>query len=563
MWISWGALASMMAFASGCASSREHCSCHESDAGPEPDGGDCVDTDTSDADGGVPGWRMTWAAQAGGGGSAAFFGYDIAWDLAPLPDSSVLVSGRYEYEGLFGAGEPNETTLPHFGIEDVESTNCFVALYGRGGDLQWAQGYGGSGWDAGAFGVALAGEDDLWSIGAYDLEMTIGLGQPNETSLTGDYFEESGSYDNVLARYSVDGQLAWAISSIDAARIAFFRGIAPLPDGSVVTAGYFSIGIALAPGTPEETILTTPDSGDEDVAIARFAADGTLLWARQISGPGVEFVWSVVRLLGGELLVAGTYQETVVLGAGEAHETALTCGAGEPPDAGPDGDGERCPFLAAYDEDGALQWARDLGYPCPVQDVFPTVEAAPDGGFAIAGGFVGTAILGEGEPNETAIGPTPEDRFDVFVARYTADGSLLWARQSVGGLDDPTTMDSYLGYPMTFLDSGELVITGGYVNGAPVLGQGEPHETMLPDANSYRIFLAMLYPNGNLAWAIDQGGPAPDVAATVAAYGDSTFFVGGSFAGETTFGTSSADQKTMTANGDSEIFVLRFDRTEE
>jgi hypothetical protein len=368
-------------------------------------------------------------------------------------------------------------------------------------------------------------------------------------------------YSHVLAKYSTDGQLEWAIRAVDAGGNALFHGSAVLPDGSIAIAGDFTIGIALAPDTPEETILTTPGTSDEDGAVARFAADGTLLWARQISGPGIEFIWNLTRLLGGELLAAGTYQQTVVLGAGEEHETALTCGAGEP-DAGPDGGGERCPFVAAFDEDGALLWARDLGYSCPVQDVFPMVEAAPDGGFAIAGGFVGTAVLGQGEPNETVVGPTPEDKFDVLVARYAANGSLLWARQSAGGLDDPTTMDWYTGYPMAFLDSGELVLAGYYRWGAPVFGQGEPHEAVLPYANRYRVFLAMFYPNGNLAWAIDQGVPGSVEATTMAAYGDSTFFVGGTFDDTVTFGTSTADQETMTSNGDSEIFVLRFDRTE-
>jgi hypothetical protein len=195
--------------------------------------------------------------------------------------------------------------------------------------------------------------------------------------------------------------------------------------------------------------------------------------------------------------------------------------------------------------------------------VFPNVQAAPDGGFAISGGFEGTAVLGAGEPNETILGPAPDGRFDMLVARYGADGSLLWARQSVGGLDDPTSMKSYTGYPMAFLDSGELVLAGYYQGVAPSLGQGEPNETTLPNVGFYQSFVSMFYANGNLAWAIPQGGSGNDIATTVAVNGDSTFFVGGSFSDTATFGTSSEDQETMTTNGDSEIFVLRFDRTTE
>ena len=545
----------------GCSSDRRSspapdCGCEE------PDGGECVDTDPPDPDGGVPGWRMTWAVQAGGDMDAMYFNYEVAWDLAPISDSALLVYGRYQYEGLFGAGEPNETILPHFGSSNTsEDTNCFVALYDRAGDLQWAQGYGGDSWDFGAFGETLDEEGALWALGGYDMEVTIGLGQPNETSLFADSFEWTGAlYHLVLAKFSIDGQLSWAIRAIDVENYALFRWSAVLPDGSIAVAGHFKDAIALAPGTPEELILTSP--GDRDGAIARFGTDGTLLWARQITGSWRELVWSVTRLLGGELMVAGTYQATAVLGEGEANETALTCGAGMP-DGGSDDDGERCPFIAAYDEDGALLWAKDLGYTNPVQDVFPTVEAAPDGGFVVAGGFLGTAILGAGEPNETVISATQEDRFDLLVARYDSDGDLLWARQTTGGLDDPTSMDSYTGYPMAFLDSGELVVAGNYQDAAPVFGHGEPHETVLSHVTKDRVFIAMFYANGNLAWAIEQGGPAKDIAASVAAYSDSTFFVGGAISGESTFGTCSEDEKTMFANGNTEIFVLRFDRTTE
>jgi hypothetical protein len=62
--------------------------------------------------------------------------------------------------------------------------------------------------------------------------------------------------------------------------------------------------------------------------------------------------------------------------------------------------------------------------------------------------------------------------------------------------------------------------------------------------------------------AIPQGGSNKTVAATLSTFGDSTFFVGGAFAGTATFGTCAEDQETMTSNGDSEIFILRFDRTE-
>jgi hypothetical protein len=541
----------------GCSSSRESppspdCGCDE-----EPDSGECVDTDVPEPDGGVPGWRMTWAVQAGGDKNTSVPA-DIAWDLSPLSDSSVLVTGRYVAEGLFGAGEPNETLLWSFGFPSETNTNCFIARYGNKGELLWAEGYGGAGIEAGGQGISEEVDDSFLTIGAYEEAMTIGYGEPNQTSLSADSFETSGTYSHVLARYSTDGVFEWAIRASDAAWNSALYGIASLPDGSIVVAGSFTVGIAFAPGTPEEVVFTT--AGDADTVIARFAADGSLLWAKQITGQGRESAMSVARALGGSLLVAGRYQQTIVLGAGEENETSLTCGSDEP-DAGEEED-ENCPFLAAYSEDGALLWAKDLGFSCRPM-LLPKVVAAPDGGFAISGGFAGTGVLGAGEPNETIIGPTTGDDFDVVVARYDDDGMLLWARQVVGETEDWGSIQRYPQYTMAFLDSGELAVVGIY-KGAPVFGLGEPHETTLPSEYDYQIFIALHYPNGNLAWVIDQGGPSNnDAAMSVASYGDGTFFVGGSFGGTATFGTSPEDEKTMTSSGDSDIFVLRFDRTED
>ncbi|MCK9462886.1 MAG: hypothetical protein M0R80_24955 [Proteobacteria bacterium] len=547
---------------SGCSSDRRSSSAPDCGC-DEPDGGECVDTDPPDPDGGVPGWRMTWAVQAGSSTEYNMVGEEIAWDLEPLSEGSVAVAGRYLYEAVFGAGEPNETILPHFSpLVDFEDENNFVALYDREGSLIWARGFGGAGVDAGARGIKQLVDGSLWVNGAYGEEVTFGLDQPTETVLVPGTFDEPGFYYNhALAWYSAAGDFERAIRASDTAYSSTLGGSAILPDDSVVVAGWFSVGIAFAPGTPEQTIFTTPDSVDEDVVVARFTSDGTLLWARRITGAGMDYSHSVVRLLGGDILLSGTYQQTVLLGEGEENETWLTCEEFEP-DAGLDDDGEKCPFLAAYSEDGALLWAKDPGFRCASASRTPLVAAAPDGGFAVSGGFVGTGVLGQGEPNETAIGPTSGEDYDVVVARYDDDGVLLWARQIVDETDFIET-SHYSAHPLAFLDSGELAIAGCYI-GAPQFGLGEPNETVLPESNDIQFFVALFYPNGNLSWAIEQGGPSGrDVASSVAAYGDSTFFVGGSFGDTVTFGTSSEDEKTMTSSGDSEIFVLRFDRTTE
>jgi hypothetical protein len=540
----------------GCSASNDRPASSEPDCGcgEEPDASECDDTDSSDPDGGVPGWQMAWAAQAGGEEpiGSTYYPLDRAWDLQPLSDSSLLVTGEYVFEGVFGAGEPNETILPTFGPIEPMNTNDFLARYGLKGELLWAKGYGGPETDMHGSGISEEADGSFLTIGGYQSTATVGLGEANETTLVADTFDGPGMYSHLLARYSTDGELEWALRASDAAYDSRLQGFASLPDGSIVAAGYFSVGIAFAPGTSEETTFTTPASTDGDAVLARFAPDGALLWARRITGPGDERVYSIVRVGGGDLVVAGSYQQTVVLGEGEAVESSLTCATDD-----------FCVFLAAYSEEGGLLWAKDAGFGADI-DLYPQLAAAPDGGFALSGEFRGTAVLGAGETTETTFVTLDAEDVDVLVARFDGEGDLLWARQVSGPSSSAAQESLSGGVVISFLDDGELAVAGNYDGGPILFGVGEPNATELPHANNIQIFVALFYANGNLAWAIAQGGTSPiDDAMSVVAYGDSTFFVGGSFGSTVTFGTSSEDQKTMTANGDSDIFVLRFDRTEE
>jgi len=63
----------------------------------------------------------------------------------------------------------------------------------------------------------------------------------------------------------------------------------------------------------------------------------------------------------------------------------------------------------------------DKGYAIPV---------LPDGSSLVTGGFQDTAILGEGETNATSL--TSAGGYDIFIAKYNADGTLAWAKRAGG-----------------------------------------------------------------------------------------------------------------------------------
>src|SRR5690606_2589523 len=157
------------------------------------------------------------------------------------------------------------------------------------------------------------------------------------------------------------------------------------------------------------------DPGDDwqDVFVVKYDVQGTALWARR-AGTGVfnDFAEGIDVDADGNVYVAGYFTGIATWDGGDNPDVSLTTRN--------DFDG----FLAKYDTDGNLLWVAPAGG--PEQDTGRGVAATPDGGAYFAGGFAGTAVFG----TDTAL--TSAGSSDGFLAKYDADGNLLWVAQGGG-----------------------------------------------------------------------------------------------------------------------------------
>jgi hypothetical protein len=124
-------------------------------------------------------------------------------------------------------------------------------------------------------------------------------------------------------------------------------------------------------------------------------------------------------------------------------------------------------FVARYKHDGELAWAR--------RDGGQAITAFDDGSYAVAGSLAAGMDL-------TAYFAPPPGQLDLFVARYGADGTRLWARTAGGALIDKAT-------GLARNADGSLVVSGLYQN-SMVLWPGTAFETTLPVAQGSHLFLA-------------------------------------------------------------------------
>jgi len=306
-----------------------------------------------------------------------------------------------------------------------------------------------------------------------------------------------------LVRLSPEGTLVWA-QATEGESACTPRAIEAYPDDSFVVTGRFFGEMVLAPGTDEETTLVSrghPCDGCQhgerpNLFVARFAGDGTLQWARQEGGPGWPGTWAIAATADGGCLIPGSTSRddvvfgqepqdatTVTLPAGVAFvakcsgEGALqwirgstgTCGAGllslfsdggfvtagtfrgtvHFGTANSDDTTLSCPedlygsaYIARFSPDGEALWAR---YACTEAAERFDIQALADGSILLSGSVQDVAAIAPGSPEEVT--HDAEDRHDLFLAHFMADGTLDWVRWGTPGAGQKAKVDALAVWP--------------------------------------------------------------------------------------------------------------------
>jgi uncharacterized delta-60 repeat protein len=398
-----------------------------------------------------PDGTLVWAKHAGGSSD------DEAFAVTALSDNSVVVSGYFSDTATFGPGELNETVLTSAGTLDL-----YIARYNPDGTLAWAKRAGGTGNDGGRAIISLS-DNSTVVTGAFNLTSTFGPGEPNETTLTA-----FGNVDIFIARYNPNGLLLWAKCAGGSSNEESYA-ITALSDNSTVVTGYFSShDITFGYEEPNERRMDT--IGNLDIFIARYNSNGTLAWATQAGGITGEWGKGITALSDNSTILTGYFTGTIYFGPGEPNETIIMSA------------GNSDIFIARYNSDGTINWARRAGGSST--DEGSAVATLSDDSSVVTGYFRESATFGPVEENETIL--TTAGGTDIFVARYNPDGSLYWVKQAGGTSGD-------LSFGISALADDSTAVSGNYLS-SPVFGPGEANETILSAIGSYDIFVARFKP---------------------------------------------------------------------
>jgi Beta-propeller repeat/Planctomycete extracellular len=280
-----------------------------------------------------------------------------------------------------------------------------------------------------------------------------------------------GTGNTFAAKYDPSGNLLWA-RRIGGAAANFAPEIAGGSDGSVYVVGSFTGRADFGP-----TTLTS--EGGNDAYAAKLDSDGNFVWAKRYGGANDDYGNGVaIDAIGNAYIMA----ETRTVSAGS-------------PDA----------YMAKVDAGGNVVWTAVVG----ASSSIPTKgKPGPTGwarGFKITvdttgdiyatGRMSGTVDFDPGAGTTSVAG-------SAFVAKYTANGNIVWARAFTGGLvlePHDIAVDS----SGNVYSTGSLVLSADFDPGTNKKTQKFILDAGTADDGSWNTagYVSALDASGNFLWA--------------------------------------------------------------
>ena len=181
--------------------------------------------------------------------------------------------------------------------------------------------------------------------------------------------------------------------------------------------------------------------------------------------------------------------------------------------------------LIKLDPEGRPLWLRSIG------------GSAIDRAYAVACDEQGNAYVTGHYESPDALADNIKlpnaGSYDLFVAKYSPEGRLLWIRTGGGpGYD--------YGHAIAVDRKGHIIVSGSLAAGGKI---GD--KAAVPDGSPSAVFCAKYDPEGTLLWAKTTSGSLGGSGHGIASDGDNNIFIGGSLSGSgNLFGADAKPEKT-------------------
>ncbi|MCP4442281.1 MAG: T9SS type A sorting domain-containing protein [Aureispira sp.] len=286
----------------------------------------------------------------------------------------------------------------------------FVVQYSSDGNLLWSSHFGGTGADR-INNIAVDSIGNMYIAGQFQNKVYFGSDSIENIN--------SGQEDLFLAHYGPNGTPKW-VRSIQGNGYESALAITLSQDSLIYISGYYTGSLTFG-----NTTLVS--KGNRDLFIAKYDTSGNILWAQSIGGPGPDETARLVTDGAGSVYVSGIIRDAIFLD----NDTIYS-------------QGHYDAFLAKYNSNGQLQWAKMVG--SAVSDYCKSVvwdgydKLYITGWFGKKGTFGSQQLSSRGEE-------------DMFLTQFDTSGNILWTQQYGGVFDDRA-------YDIAIDDNREIYLVG-------------------------------------------------------------------------------------------------------
>jgi len=252
--------------------------------------------------------------------------------------------------------------------------------------------------------------------------------------------------------------------------------------------------------------IKCPVYGQSDIFIAKYSGvDGSYLWAKQFGDLYGDYAYGVAVDKNDNVYVTGQYQGTINFGGVSLSSTS----------------GNLSTFVVKLSSSGAHLWSKSFN--SSVYSYGRAISVDGSGNVALTGSFVGTMNFGGGSVT------SPGTSLATFIVKLSTSGTYIWSR-SFGNATYGTLGMSVVCDNST---SGDVIVTGQF-QGSVNFGSGLllSSTTTAPD-----IFLVKYSgSNGANLWSKTFDGVHSGTGFGITADANNAVFLTGSFNGTIDFG---------------------------
>jgi len=325
-------------------------------------------------------------------------------------------------------------------------SDAFISKYGSDGTKVWTKQLGSSS-DEKALSISTATDGSVYISGSTNGSLD---GQKN-----------SGGSDGFISKFNSDGIKLWT-KLLGSSGTDWAKSVNANVDGSIYITGNTS----------------APQGGQapNNAFISKYSSDGLKIWTKLLQISEKDTAYSISTSADGMIYVVGTTKGTTYQNSFQG--TTI-----------PDG------FISKYGSDGSEIWTKVLGTSLNAK----SVSTAGDGSIYITGNTTGSL------DNQNINGGS-----DIFISKYSSDGTKVWAKLE-GGL-------SYDYAESISIDSDGWIYIAGWT-----------HSSLDGNKNSggQDAFISKYSSDGTKMWTKQLGTSESDKAFSISTAADGSVYISG------------------------------------